>query len=422
MKIALTTHGTRGDVQPFVAVALALKDRGHDVTLAVPPNLQEWAGRCGVAAGRIAIDSQAFMESEQGRAWLAAGNMATFMKHISAEIRANRDALIADQQRACDGADVIVAGFLTEDHSSVMAESRSVPMVSLHLAPMRPTSAFPNGLVTTRPLPFGALNRATHALFDRLWWGGYRDDVNTFRGRVGLAPTAASTAKRQAARGAFSVQAYSPLLVAQPDDWGETQPVVGAIGFPAAARARLGEGAPDPALVEWLGQGSAPVYFGLGSMPVRDPAAMLKTVGAVASACGVRALVGAGWSRLEAARDLPEHVRIVGAVDHGWLLPRCAAAVHHGGAGTTHAALAAGLPAVVTSVFADQPFWASRVERLGVGVHLPFKHLAPAALEKALRRALDPSVKEAAQRLGARLAAEPDATARVVEIVERVGA
>lgn len=421
MKIALTTHGTRGDAQPFVALALALTERGHEVTLAVPPNLTGWVDRCGVRSSRIAIDSQAFMESEEGRAWLAAGNVASFMKHISAELREHRDALIEDYTRACEGADVIVAGVLTEDFSTVMADALGVPLASLHFAPIRRTTSFPNPLVTTRPLPLGALNGLTHALVDRLWWGGYRDDVNTFRRQRGLAPTRQSTAQRQAASGAWAVQAYSPTLVPQPADWGATKPVVGAIRFPDAARARLGEATPDPELAAWVEAGPAPVFFGLGSMPVRDPAEMLKTVAAVAEACGTRALVGAGWSKLAAARELPAHVRVVGAVDHGWLFPQCAAAMHHGGAGTTHAVLSAGLPAVVTSVFADQPFWGALVERRGAGVHLPFSRLRPAKLEAALRRALDPSAREAAKQLGAKLVAEPDATPRIVEIVERIG-
>jgi sterol 3beta-glucosyltransferase len=198
-------------------------------------------------------------------------------------------------------------------------------------------------------------------------------------------------------------------------------PVLGAIHFPDAARVRLGETARDAALEAWLSEGAPPVFFGLGSMPVRDPGQMLAMVETAARAHGVRAIVGAGWSRLPAAQGLGDRIRIVGAVDHGWLLPQCSAAVHHGGAGTAFAALHAGLPSVVTSVFADQPFWGMRIERLGVGVHLPFKKLDAKSLDRALRRALDPAMKAAADRLGATLRAEPDAAPAIVERIEALG-
>jgi sterol 3beta-glucosyltransferase len=422
MKIALVTHGTRGDAQPFAALGLALMARGHKVTLAVPPNLVSFVETCGVKAGKIAIDSQAFMESDEGRKWLASGNVSAFMKRMNAISQLHRDELIDDFLRALESADLIVSGVLTEDFAAVVAERYGTPLLALHLAPLRPTSAFPNCLVTTRALPFSALNRASHALLDSVWWKGHRDDVNTFRQRQGLAPANRSTARRLAEQGAHTVHAFSPGLVPQPKDWGPTMPVGGSIRLPAAARARLGESTPDPELSAWLKKGPPPIFFGLGSMPVRDPAEMIRVVSDVTRKRGGRAVIGAGWSRMEAARELPEGVRIVGALDHEWLFPECSAVVHHGGAGTTFTATSAGLPAVVCSVFADQPFWGVRIERLGVGVHLPFKKLNAASLETAMARILEPDVRNAAAGLGKNLSAEPDATPSIVALLERLGA
>jgi sterol 3beta-glucosyltransferase len=113
-------------------------------------------------------------------------------------------------------------------------------------------------------------------------------------------------------------------------------------------------------------------------------------------------------------------VRIVaGPLDHADLLPRCRAAVHHGGAGTTHVGLMAGIPAVICSVFADQPFWGARVERLGVGTHLPFVRLDAASLEAALRTALRSDVATTAHRLGVRIAAEAPAAAVAADRIEQ---
>jgi sterol 3beta-glucosyltransferase len=420
MKIALFVHGTRGDVQPFTVLALALMERGHEVTLAAPPNLTDFVRKCGVRAEKIAVDSQAFLESEEGRKWLASGNVSAFMKRMSAVIGEHRDELIEDYQRAGAGADLIVAGLLCEDFASVVADRQGVPIAAVHFTPVRPTGDFPAPLVTTRPLPLRALNHVTHALFDRVWWDGQREHNNVFRQRVGLPTVKRSTPRRMAEKGSYTIHAFSPRLVPQPREWGPSMPIVGVIQLPSEVREKLGETGPALELADWMRAGKPPIYFGLGSMPILDPAEMVRTVSAVSRKIGERAIICAGWSRLDGFRELPDHVRIVGAIDHGQLFPLCSAAVHHGGSGTTFSASAAGLPSVVCSVFADQPFWGARLERLGVGVHLPFKNLDPARLEHALRRVADPTVKSAAARLGADLRAEPDATPHIASLLEQL--
>jgi sterol 3beta-glucosyltransferase len=417
-KIALATHGTRGDVQPFVSLALALMARGHEVTLGTPVNLMAFVESCGVPARKLAINSQAFMESPQGQEWLNAGNVQKFMKEMAAIVHDHRDELIADMEDVCAGADVVVTGLLTEEFLSVLAESRKLPMLSVHFNPMRPNSRYANGLVSVRALP-GFLNRATHKLAEMAWWAGYKKDVNYFRQKVGLPPTNTPTPRRFLEHGWPTLHAFSPALVPPPAEYKDAMPVVGAIRFPQSARKKVGDTAHDPDLVAWLAAGSAPVFFGMGSMPVRDIASTLAIIAAASKACGVRALIGAGWSRMNEAMSLPDHLRIVGAVDHSWLLPQCRAAVHHGGAGTVQAAIVAGLPAVVASVFADQPFWGAQLERLGLGVHLPFKTFREDTLRAALTRVLAADVAANAKRVSAIVNAEPDG---MIEIVRRIEA
>ncbi len=417
MKIAMTTHGTRGDIQPFVSLARALMQRGHDVVLGTPVNLIAFVDRCGVRPSPLAVDSQAFMESPEGRRWLGSGNAQKFMKELGAVIHAHRDELIADTLRLSEGADVLVAGLLTEDFASTVAEARNVPLLSVHFNAMRTNSLYANALVSSRKLP-PLLNRATHFLTDAAWWSGCRDDVNHFRQQMGLPRTSLSTAKRMRKLGASTIHAFSPSIAPAPPEYGNAMPVVGAIHFPDSIRAGLGESSPERGLVDWLAAGTPPVFFGMGSMPVEHPEVMLQQIAEVSLKLGKRALVGAGWSRLEGAKNLPASVRIVGAVDHSWLLPQCCAAIHHGGAGTVQAVLTAGLPAVIASVFADQPFWGAQCERLGVGIHLPFKKLSTKTLEEALRKVLQPDVQRAAAKLGQAVRAEPDATPFIADRIE----
>ena len=417
LNIALVTHGTRGDVQPFVGLALALMARGHKVTLGAPVNLLSFVEKCGVPVSKIAFDSQAFMESPQGRSWLSSGNMQKFMKELGNIMHAHRDEMIADYERLCEGADVVVTGVLTEDYLSALVEARRLPTLAVHFNPFRTNSRYANGLVSTRKLP-GLLNIATHKMAELAWWMSYREDVNVFRSKLGLKPTKKSTPRRFAESGVATVHAFSPNIVPPPQEYQGAMPIVGAIHFPDSARQGLGESLPDQTLATWLAAGPAPVFFGMGSMPVQDPSAMLKTISNVSAACGIRAVVGAGWSNLAEVKNLPDHIRITGAVNHAWLLPQCRAAVHHGGAGTVQAAVVAGIPAVVASVFADQPFWGAQVERLGVGVHLPFKNFSEDALRKALTQATDPKMSQAAKRLGEIVRTEPDGASEIVSRIE----
>jgi len=418
VRVALVTAGTRGDVQPMVALGVELERRGHDVIVGVPPNLTDFPGRAGLTALPIGADSREFLESPDGRAMLAAGTLRTFLDALGKIAHETFPAMTADTLRVCAGADLIVTGVLREDCAVCIGEASGVPVVALHTSPHRPTRAYPNYLVTTRGLP-GPLNRATATLFERTPWRRMRSDINDFRSQLGLAPTRRPTPARIASAGLLELQAYSRLLVPRLDDYGPRRPLVGFLSLDAGTRRRLGEAGVDDDLDAWLTAGDPPVYFGFGSMPVEDPAAALGMITKVSRSLGVRALVGAGWGELGAGARQGEQVRIAGALDHTAVLPRCQAAVHHGGAGTTAATLAAGLPTLICSVFADQPFWGTRLDQLGVGGHCRFAALDLGTLESGLGRLLNPKVRQRARRLGGALATEDGAVVRSADLIER---
>jgi sterol 3beta-glucosyltransferase len=136
-----------------------------------------------------------------------------------------------------------------------------------------------------------------------------------------------------------------------------------------------------------IAAGDAPVFFGFGSMPVQDPKALVEKIAAITASRGLRALIGAGWSDFGSS-ELPAHVRIASAFDHDRVLPLCLAALHHGGAGTTAAALRADLPSLIVSCFGDQPFWGWRLTQLGAGTTFPFPRLSAARRDAGLQRIL----------------------------------
>jgi UDP:flavonoid glycosyltransferase YjiC (YdhE family) len=183
--------------------------------------------------------------------------------------------------------------------------------------------------------------------------------------------------------------------------------------MPPALREKLGESGLPADLARWLEAGPAPIFIGFGSMPVL--AELLPMAREVVGAMGARAVVAAGWSAVAPSHD--DVVFAVADVDHTALFPRCAAAVHHGGAGTTHESLRAGLPTVVCSVFGDQHFWGARCRALGAGDALAFPRLSARGLRDALRRALEPSARRSAGYVVRALAAE-DGLAAAVRVVE----
>ncbi|PPF77538.1 glycosyl transferase [Subtercola sp. Z020] len=317
---------------------------------------------------------------------------------------------------------MIVSGVNTMEEGSAMAEARGIPLVGLFYAPRRSNPYFPAYALTTRRLG-GPANRLTHRLVARAEWKATAEYANAFRADLGLPPTRENLAVRLRRQRTLELQAYSGVLVPQLVDWSPQRPLTGFIAPSSLHRRLWGEDAADDGLADWLRAGSPPVYFGFGSMPVREPRLMIDLISRVATRLGVRALIGAGWSSYsEGGRGrFGDRVRVTGEIDHRAVFPLCRAAVHHGGAGTTAASLTAGLPTLVCSVNFDQPFWGRRLEDLRVGRWLPFDRLSEATLVTALRDLLRPEFTARARALGSALGAESGASA-AADAIERLRA
>jgi sterol 3beta-glucosyltransferase len=419
VKITLLSYGTRGDTQPFVALAAALLAQGAEVRLAAPVNHETFVTRCGIPYAPLAGDIQAILASEQGRRWLSTGNVAAFLKAMTDLGHTMRHDLMRDVHAACEGSDAVISQVIIQDLALIAAEKRRLPLMYTHLFPLCATTAFPSPLVTTATLPLPIMNRWTHDLFNAVWWQVSRRFVNELRQDSGLDPIHVTANIRGRQLKTPILQVFSPNVLPRPADWGDEHIVTGFWQLPDAIKAKLGELEPPPGLAEWLAAGPPPVYVGLGSMPVLDPPAMLRIVADVAAELGVRVVVGAGWGiPAEAAVGQPAHVIVVPAVNHDWLFPQCSAIVHHGGVGTTAASLRAGIPTLICAVFGDQPFWGKRVTDLGVGAWMPFAELSRRTLSHGLRRLQDPAMAMRAAALGIALR-EEDGLRAAVDAVSR---
>jgi sterol 3beta-glucosyltransferase len=416
MKITLLAHGTRGDVQPMVILGMRLAELGHDITMGASENYQAFVESAGLRFVPIPINLEAYIESEQGQGLLATGNVNKLVGGMAELHHAKRETFNAAVEIACDGCEAIVAMHLAIDRALVMGEKRRAPVAFVTFFPLLPTSAFPSPLMPPLLwLPAGLLSRLTHEVPWVIWQRRTKDDMNEFRCRLGMAPVMTPIKRRVMRPGSLTVFTFSEQVLPKPADWDERIQVNGYWHVPAALRAGLSGQLPRE-LEEWLAAGPAPVFLGFGSMPVKQPQLLLRMTAQATRKLGLRAVVNARWADGH-RQDLPEHMFSVGAVNHDLLMPRCRAAVHHGGSSTTGASLAAGLPTMICAVWADQPFWATLLERRGVGYHVPFTKLSASTLERGLNIITQESARERAQELGARLREEGDRGGYAAQLV-----
>ncbi|MEV0417712.1 glycosyltransferase [Streptosporangium canum] len=401
MRIAVLAFGSRGDTQPCVALGAGLAARGHRVTVVAAARYGGLVEEAGLGLAPVSVDPLRIVESEEGQAWLRSGP-AGFARGFRRIVEPLAERLVTEVDAACAGADLVLSPALG-GFGHHLSERYGMPYALLHFQPSEPTGAFPNPLVPLRTLG-RAGNRASYALVEGLSWLLLGRMVNRLRSRVfTLGPMRGSPFRRARADRVPVLCGVSPSVVARPADWPDH---VHLTGFWPLERTW----APGPDLEAFLDAGPPPVYVGFGSMVPADPDATAGTVVAALRRAGVRGVL----------QGMPyggaEDMFVVGDADHGWLFPRMAAVVHHGGAGTTGSGLRAGVPGVVCPFFSDQPFWGARVALLGAGpAPLPVRKVTAEALAGRVACAVrDGRIRAAAARLGERMRAE-DGVARACE-------
>jgi len=334
---------------------------------------------------------------------------------ISYEMRDDTNRMMLS---ACEGVEAIISHIGFEDWAASIAEKLDVPLMLSYTWPVQTTSEFPSPLVTTSELPFRPLRKWSYSLYDLVAWHTKKKLINHLRASLRLSPATRSIFSRARALKIPNLNLWSPAVVKKPNDWTPDEIVAGFCRLQPAVRHRLGEASTPAGLTEWLERGPRPFFIGFGSMPVSDPEAMVKMAVDAGKTLGVRAVIGAGRNDLSAFRiGLPDSCFVVNAVDHTWLFPRCAGIVHHGGAGTTGTSLESGVPTMICSMIADQPFWGTRVVKLGVGTHVPFKSLDEGTLIQGMRELMRNDIRNRAAALGKALRAE-DGVATAADTVE----
>lgn len=415
MKVTLVGLGTRGDIQPQVCLGWELQSRGHEVTLVAPTNMRAFIEKAGLRYASIGIDAEATFNAPDALEMLASGKILRFLNWLGKKEAAERDILHEGLVEGTRGADVIVSHFLTEDALCAIAAARKVPLIPLHYYPVLPGPGHPHPFFFSRSS--GPLNSLLHRVAHYLLWRMSRPGAVAMRKRFELGPPRESLSAQITRRNLPVLMSFSPEIVQRPEGYSSSiHTCAGTRPSPELKRV-LDESGLPAGLSEWLEQGPPPFYIGLGSMPVVEPAATLNMVREALQELNARAVVVAGWSRFVDHED--ERLKVVANVDHAALLARCCGAVHHGGAGTTYAAMRAGIPSYVTSVFFDQPFWGARVADLGVGCTTAFKRLNASTLLRGLREIQKPAILERARVLGDRMRHE-DGASELADVLESI--
>ncbi|KAK0441415.1 UDP-Glycosyltransferase/glycogen phosphorylase [Armillaria borealis] len=423
MNIVIMIVGSRGDVQPYVALGKRLRKDGHRIRIASHETFRSFVTEHGLEFFDIGGNPQDLMSYMVKNPGLIPG-----VDSITNGDIPRKRTMLAEMIKGCwlschspcprtwrmFAADAIIANPPSFAHIHC-AEALGIPLLLSFTMPWSGTSAFPHPLVNVNDSNAGKglTNYLTYPLAEILTWQGMGDIINKLRTRtLGLAPLSLRSGS-----GALDTckvpwtYCMSPALVPKPKDWKNHIDVVGFYFLDLATVYT-----PPGDLTAFLAAGDAPIYIGFGSVVVDDPATMTATIFAATKQAGVRALVSAGWGGLGGIA-IPSHIFILGNIPHDWLFAngRVAAVVHHGGAGTTAAGLSKGLPTVVVPFFGDQGFWGNMIHKAGAGpAPIPPKSITVDSLKDAIIFAISPAAKSGARRMAEQILHE-DGVNRGVE-------
>ncbi|MDV3136649.1 glycosyltransferase [Mycobacterium sp. 29Ha] len=412
MKFVLAFYGSRGDIEPCVAVGLELLRRGHEVRMAVSPDLVGFAESAGLSVVAYGPDARTWHELHRD-----------FLMHMFRNFWRVRDLIRLGREdwelfarfwkeanttlkSLAEGADLLVTDAGFDQPIANIAEYYDIPLAKLHTSPLL---ANPQLIPIRSPLIRLAktlVNWLVSHLEKRL------DDAQ--RRELGLPRATTPASRRIAGRGSLEIQAYDevcfPGLATEWAKWDGQRPFVGALTLELSTEA-------DEEVASWIAAGSPPIFFGFGSMPVESSADTLAMIGAVCAQLGERALICAAGTDFSGFTDL-EHVKVVGALNFAAIFPACRAVVHHGGTGTTAAGLRAGVPTLILSTWLDQILWGDQVRRLKLGTARPISSTTQESLAEDLRTILADDYVARAREFAPRMSKPAESVAATADHLE----
>ncbi len=357
MKFAVVGYGSRGDVEPCVAVARELLRRGREVRVAVPRNMLGFVESAGLAAIAYGPDSAAVLQDIASVLRNPIGALPHVTAHVS-QIKAEKDTTL---KALADGADLLLAGITEQAVAADVAEHHGIPLAALHFFPAQ------------------------------VLQGGTVENAQS-----------------------LEIQAYDglcfPELAAEWADEVDRRPFVGALTLELPTDY-------DDDVLAWIAAGTPPIYFGFGNVTVESPTDMGAVISAACAQLGERALICSGPNDITGIPHF-DHVKVVGTVNHATVFPGCRAVVHHGGAGTTAAGLRAGIPSLILWNGLDQPLWADAVKRLNIGLGQQFSATTRESLVAGLHFILAPEYISRAREVATQMTKPAETVATAANLLE----
>ena len=425
MRISILTFGTRGEIQPAVALGVGLNKAGHAARVVTSSDFRALVTEHGLDFWPFRLDLSAMMNTFGQADWSNSGVLALrFVPMLLRTFGQAVEQITRDFWEASQGADIAIGAAATDWIAGAVAEKLGIPFVDTCVLPFAPTRAFPAVLWPGASFSGsagglrGELNLITYGLLGRLTWLGLRPLVNRCRrGVLGLPGLSFSRDRGWIQEKAvITLAGFSQLVLPRPAEWDAKIHITGSWFLDAPS----GYTPPDD-LRAFLEAGAPPVYIGFGSMPSKDPletTALVRRALRLAGRRGVlltgKSILGQGMARGEPSGDL----FFLESAPHAWLFPRMAAVAHHGGSGTTAAGLRAGVPSILVPFAADQLLWAARVDALGVGPNsIRRARLTAERLAEAITQATgDRRMQERAAALGEKIRAE-DGTGEAARLI-----
>jgi UDP:flavonoid glycosyltransferase YjiC (YdhE family) len=396
-----------------MALGLGLRAAGYQVVIAAGRNFASMVQASGLDFAPIRVDIERFMQQDATQDWVNSSSRSPYteVKAMRRMVESIADDVAEDVLNLAEQADVFISGLLTVEPMTALARKYRKKLIVGLLAPFYPSADGRAGLQAPIPRYRSVINRWAGYLVEAALYRVLRRPSDVVRARLDMKPASLADFMR-AWNTTPTLLGVSPVVLPPPRDWPAHIHTTGYWFTPS------GVYQPPPELCAFLEGGPPPVYIGFGSMSIRNPEATTRLLIDAIQRSGQRAIIYRGWAGLHSA-DLPPQVYMIDSVPHDWLFPRMSAVIHHGGAGTTAAALRAGVPSCAVAHLGDQPYWGRRLHALGVGLPPISRHLLSAdglsrTLELLARRA---DIRQRAAALGERIRAEDG----VGEAVRRIG-
>jgi sterol 3beta-glucosyltransferase len=409
MRFGIVAIGSRGDVQPYVALALGLQNRGNQATILAHENFKDFVEGYGLAFHSLTGSVEELVQSAEVRKVLKSGSFIAFTRYLQKNIDSTREIISQELLAGSEKVDVLVTGLLGMIWVACIAEKLGKKWAVLQVSlPNTPTRVFP--LAALDGLDFPAYNLFTYRLFNFAYWHNNKKGIRRFREELGLSPLNHSLIRKIAEGKIPILYAFSPALLPRPEDWYPWVDITGFLYLDAR-----GEIPQD--LVGWIEKGEKPIYIGFGSIPIPDPELFSGILKELLDKTHHRFVFCKGWSPMP---ELPKHPNLftLDSIDHQWLFPRCKAGVIHGGVGTMAAGLRAKIPLVILSIIADQPWWGKIIQRKNLGIHIPFKKLTKEKLFAALQKIQSPEIIQNSIEIGERIHLE-GGLKRTLDLLEK---